>query len=200
MKSIDNLRKYFPVVTISMLLIVSTIDASAQNRHNDGKKWKDHDRKEYRESERNDERTARKDWNERNERGYDRRYEKNHDDRHEYRPQYSYQSRHGHPDFFDHPRYGRVYHRFDRNPVVFHHDRDDYYYYGNHFYKYRRGIGYCVVEAPRYVYFEQLPVECRRVLVNGHVFFRNGDLFFQLSPRGYAIVPSPLGINLSFRF
>ena len=86
------------------------------------------------------------------------------------------------------------------SPVVFHHNRDDYYYYGNHFYTYRRGIGYCVVEPPREMYFSSLPVECERVYVNGHIFFRNGDLFFQLSPRGYAIVSSPIQNNVSARF
>jgi hypothetical protein len=56
------------------------------------------------------------------------------------------------------------------------------------------------VKAPRNIYFSRLPMECNRVHVNGQVFFRNGELYFQLSPRGYALVPAPVGISISARF
>jgi hypothetical protein len=45
-----------------------------------------------------------------------------------------------------------------------------------------------------------LPLECNRVYVNGHVFFRNGDLFFKLSRLGYELVPSPFEIRFTARF
>lgn len=187
MKTIDHLRKYLPVVIFSTILIASTVEVNAQNNRKNGKTGKGNDRKEYRESSRDKDRTAsnyeQRSWNDR-----------------EYRPKYSKKYRNQKPDYFEHPKYGRVYQRFDRSPVVFHHDRDDYYYYGNHFYTYRKGIGYCVVEAPRNVYFRRLPVDCERVYVNGNIFFRNGDVFFQLSPRGYSIVSSPVQIRISARF
>jgi hypothetical protein len=35
--------------------------------------------------------------------------------------------------------------------------------------------------------------------VNGNVLFRNGDLYFKLSNRGYALVNLP-GVSISARF
>lgn len=195
MKTIDHLRKYLPVVIFSTILIASTVEVNAQNYRKEGKKEKGNDRKEYRESGRDDNRTANN--YQRNDR--DRNYEQKSWNDREYRPKYSKKNKYQKSDYFEHPRYGRVYQRFDRNPVVFHHDRDNYYYYGDRFYSYRRGVGYCVVEPPRNVYFRQLPVNCERVYVNGNVLFRNGDLFFKLSNRGYALVNLP-GVSISARF
>lgn len=190
MKTIDNLRQYLPVITISLVLLASATESDAQNRRNEDKKGKDRDRKEYRQPRYNDHRTAHNEW--RDHRDDDR------DARYHYHPKYSKKNKHAY--CYDHPRYGRVYNKFDHNPVVFRHDRGNYYYYGNRFYTYHKGVGYCVTEPPRHVYFRHLPADCSQIHVNGQVFFRNGDLFFQLSPRGYAIVPSPVHVNLSFGF
>ena len=192
MKTIDNLSQYLSVVIFSILLFASTVGASAQNYRSEGKKGKGYERKEYRESGKDDDRMVYVD----RKGGYEKR---NWNDR-EYRPKYNNRHKHYDADYFEHPKYGRVYQRFDRNPIVFHHDRNDYYYYGDHFYTYRRGTGYCVVEPPRNVYFSTLPVECERVYVDGHLLFRHGDLFFQLSPRGYVIATSPVGIHISAHF
>jgi hypothetical protein len=195
MKTINRLRKYLPVVIFSTILIASAVEVKAQDYRKEGKKEKGNDRKEYREYSRDNDRTAN------NYRGddRDRNYgQKSWNDR-EYHPKYSKKYKNQKSDYFEHPKYGRVYQRFDRNPVVFHHDRDDYYYYGNRFYRYRKGVGYCVVEPPRNVYFRQLPMNCERVQVNGNVLFRNGDLFFKFSPRGYALVNLP-GVSISARF
>ncbi len=199
MKTINNLKQYLPVVILSTVLFVSAVEVNAQNRRNEGEKENRHEHKEYRESGRNEDRTAYNDRRDDREGNYDRKNWNYRGNSKEYHPKYNNRYRHYDSDYYEHPRYGRVYQRFDRHPVVFHHDRDDYYYYGNHFYNYRQGIGYCVVEPPRDVYFRQLPVDCERVRVNGNVFFRNGDLFFQLSPRGYALVNVP-GISISARF
>ena len=187
MKTIDNLRQYFPVITISLIFLASSFEASAQYRRNDNR-----DRDEYRETDskwkgREDGDNDRGNWNK-----YASRY-----DRH---PKYSKKFNPGHSNYFEHPRYGRVYNRFDRNPIVFSHRMGDYYYYNDHFYRYNDGIGYCVVEPPRNVYFSYLPEDCRRVHINGHVFFRVGDLYFQTSSYGYAMVPSPLEVHISARF
>ena len=199
MKTIDNLRKYLPVVIFSTILIASTVEVNAQNYRKEGKKENGRERKEYRESGRDDDRTAYNDR--RDDRGgnYERKNWNNRENDKKYRPRYDNRNKHYESDYFEHPRYGRVYQRFDRDPVVFHHDRDDYYYYGDRFYSYRRGVGYCVVEPPRNVYFRQLPVHCERVYVYGNVLFRNGDLFFKLSNRGYALVNLP-GVSISARF
>ena len=197
MKTLNNFRQYFPVLMLAAAMIASTVVANAEDHHKEGKKENGRERKEYRESGRDDDRTS---YNDRSDdRNYERKNWNSRENHKEYHPQYSNRYKHQTSNYFEHPKYGRVYERFDRNPVVFHHDRDDYYYYGNHFYSYRRGVGYCVVEPPRHVYFRQLPVDCERVYVNGNIFFRNGDLYFQLSPRGYALVNLPR-ISISARF
>ena len=198
MKTLNNFRTYFPVLVLATAMVASTIEAKAED-HREGKKGNGHERKEYRESRHDDDRSAYN--NRRDDRGgyYERKNWNSRENNREYRPKYANKYKHYDSDYYEHPRYGRVYQRFDRNPVVFHHDRDDYYYYGNHFYSYRRGVGYCVVDAPRDVYFRELPVRCERVYVNGNAFFRNGDLYFQLSPRGYALVNLP-SISISARF
>ena len=200
MKTINNLRQYLPVVIFSTILVASTVDVNAQNHRSEGKKGNERERKEYKESDRDDERSAYNYKRDDRDDNYERKNWKKRENYKEYRPKYSSKYKRQDSKYFEHPRYGRVYQRFDRSPVVFHHDRDDYYYYGNHFYSYRRGIGYCVVEPPHHVYFRHLPVDCERVYINGNIFFRNGDVFFQLSPRGYSIVPSPVQIRVSARF
>lgn len=102
--------------------------------------------------------------------------------------------------YYNHPRYGRVYQRFEHKPYVLKHSRGNYYYSDNRFYTYRDGIGYCVAEPPRHVYFRELPFRCTRIYANGCEYYRSGDLFFRLSARGYVIVPAPLEVNVSVRF
>lgn len=198
MKTIDYLRQYFPVVTISIVLLASTATADAQNRRSENK-HKERTYTEYRKSDRNERKTANHDWRDDKHGKYEKHAWHRNDRNFEYHPKYN-KKHSGHREYFDHPSYGRVYHRFHHNPVVFRHNHDNYYYYGNHFYTYRRGIGYCSVESPRHIYFQDLPFACDRVNINGQVLFRNGDLFFQLSPRGYAIVPAPVGVRITARF
>lgn len=200
MKTIDNLRKYFLVVTISILLLASTLEAGAQNSHNQGKKGNDRDRKEYRQPDRNNDRTANYDRRDRNDGNRDNRNYESRDNRNGNHQKYSKNNNYAQPNYYNHSRYGRVYNRFDRNPIVFRHSRGDYYYSDNNFYRYNNGIGYCMVEPPRNVYFRDLPFDCERVNINGSIFFRNSDLFFQHSRRGYAIVPSPIQVHISARF
>lgn len=184
MKAINSLSQILPVVLFSAILFGAT-NTSAQNHWKKDKR----DRNEYRE----------RDYNRNNDREYSYRNDNRHNDESAYRSVYYNRSRHD-SRYFEHPRYGRVYERFDYNPIVFHHSRDNYYYYGNQFYTYRRGVGYCIVEPPRNVYFRTLPAECERVYINGNVFFRHGDLFFQFSPRGYSIVTSPAQVRITARF
>ena len=199
MKTLDNFRQYLPVLMLATAMIASTVVASAEDHHKEGKKENGRERKEYRESRHDDDRTAYNNRRDDRDGSYERKNWNNREDDREYRQKYNNRNKHYESEYFEHPRYGRVYQRFDHNPVVFHNDRDDYYYYGNHFYSYRRGVGYCVVDAPRNVYFRELPVDCERVQVNGNVLFRNGDLYFQLSRRGYALVNLP-GVSISARF
>lgn len=194
MKTIDKLRIVLPVVLFSTILLSAT-DANAQNRWK--KEKNQHERGEFRERDDHGDRNYYD--NSRENRDYAYQDDYRHDDARNYSSgrnnRYKHEAR-----YFNHPQYGRVYQRFDYNPIVLHRDRDNYYYYGNNFYTYRRGIGYCVVEPPRNVYFRTLPDECERVYVNGNILFRHGDLFFQLSPRGYSIVTAPIQVRISARF
>jgi len=199
MKTLNNFRQYFPVLMLATAMLISTVEVKAQNNRKEGKKGNGRERKEYQESERRDDRTAYKDRREDREGNYERKDWNDRENNKEYRPKYNSRNKNYQSDYYQHPKYGRVYQRFDRSPLVFHHDHDDYYYYGNHFYSYRKGIGYCLVDAPRNLYFRELPVDCERVQVNGNVLFRNGDLYFQLSRRGYALVNLP-GVSISARF
>lgn len=126
--------------------------------------------------------------------GHKKNYKKNDYD-HDYKA-YKHDKR----NYYDHPGYGRVYHRFEGKPYILRHSHGDYYYSGNRFYTYHEGIGYCVTEPPRHVYFRELPFRCTRIYANGCEYYRNGDLFFRLSARGYVIVPAPVEINVSVRF
>jgi hypothetical protein len=198
MKTTDYLRQYFPVFTIAGILITSASVSEAQN-HRKNDREKDRDHKEYRYSDRDKHQTSEYKWKGKD-RDWDDRYSERNDDRREYHPKYTNRKHNYKPDYFDHPRYGRVYHNMDQRHVVYRHKHGDYYFLGDHFYRYHKGIGYCVVEPPRGIYFSHLPVACDRVRIDGHVFFRHGDLYFQLSPRGYVLVPSPLEIRFSARF
>ncbi|MDP2337279.1 MAG: hypothetical protein Q8N05_12680 [Bacteroidota bacterium] len=202
MKTINILKQYFPVAVLSLVLIASSLEAGAQNHRNEGKRdnERDHDQNEYRQDDRNQERTANNEWRERKEGNRDNRNYESRDNRDEYRPQYSQRNGYSRQNYYNHSQYGRVYNRFDRNPMVFEHSRGNYYYSGNNFYRYNDRIGYCRIEPPRNVYFRDLPFDCDRVYIGGQVFFRNGDLFFQLSRRGYVIVPSPIEFRFSARF
>lgn len=202
MKTIENFRKYFPVVTIALFLLASNIEAGAQNRNNHKKgNERTKDKKEYKQSDRSGERTANKEWrDDRTESNRDYRNYENRDNRDGNHQKYSKKNNYAQRNYFNHPKYGKVYQRFDHNPVVFRHSHGNYYYSGNNFYSYQRAVGYYVVEPPRQVYFRDLPFRCERVYSQGHEYYRNGDLFFSYSPRGYVIVPSPFQANLFVRF
>lgn len=199
MKTINYLRQYIPVLTISIILVASTVDANAQKNKSDDRNKK-MTKTEYRKSDRNYKKTSQNNW--RNDQGesHEKQNWNSYDNRKDYHPMYSSKMYKGHSNYFNHPKYGHVYSRFDRNPIVFRHNHDNYYYYGNNFYTYRKGVGYCVIAPPRNVYFNQLPETCRRVFINGQAYYRSGELYFQQSPRGYAIVPTPFHVQFSVRF
>lgn len=198
MKTTDYLRQYFPVIAITGILIASATVTNAQN-HRKNDRDKDRDRKEYRYSDNDKYHSSDYKWKGKD-RDRDYRYSERNDDRREYHPKYNNRKYAYKHNYFDHPKYGRVYHNMDHRHLVLKHKRGDYYYFGDRFYRYHSGIGYCVVEPPRGVYFNHLPMACDRVRIDGHVYFRHGDLYFDLSPRGYVLVPSPLEIRISARF
>jgi hypothetical protein len=196
MKTFNIFNRFLPVLAI---LVAFTFNANAQrSKKESGEKDKNHS--EYRSKDRNERFANNRGWDRNKNEKSDKYSRKDDNYQSEYHPKYSKNWNRRDNNYYEHRQYGRVYKRFDREPSVYSCGRDNYYYYGNHFYNYRRGIGYCAVDAPRNVYFRHLPADCERVYVNGQVFFRNGDFFFQLSPRGYSIVSSPVEVRISARF
>ncbi|HEY3369367.1 MAG TPA: hypothetical protein VGK10_00885 [Prolixibacteraceae bacterium] len=202
MKAIQSIKQILPVVIFSVAIMSASLEVNAQNSRNNNKFDRNRDRKEYR----NDHsKSADYSYGKNESRNGDNKHFKGHnqgrnDRDYEYGQQYSNRGEHSQQNYFNHPKYGRVYQRFDEKPVVFRHSHGDYYYSGNQFYRYRDGVGYCAEDAPRMVYFRDLPFSCNRVHVNNQLYFRHGDLYFSHSPRGYVIVPSPIEVNFSVRF
>ena len=201
MKTINSIRQFLPVVIFSLALMAASGEVTAQNHRDNNKSTKNSNHKESKNDRfvKNNDRKFGNDYRNRDGKNYERQNSDRNNGIYEY-SQRSKQPNHSQYNYSDHPKYGRVYQRFDHNPLVFKHSHGNYYYSGNNFYSYRRGVGYYVVEPPHHVYFRDLPFRCERVYARGQVFYRNGDLFFSYSPRGYIIVPSPFQVNFSVRF
>ena len=207
MKAIKSISQFLPVVIFSFALIATSLEVRSQKSHKNNKWDKNSDRKEYHNNHSNS--SDHYDDRDDDDRDDDDRGDKKHYKGHksnrnngdyEYSQRYSERPNYSQQCYSNHPKYGRVYQRFNDNPIVFRHSQGDYYYSGNQFYTYRDGVGYCRAEAPRQVYFRNLPDNCNRVYVNNQEYFRNGDLYFSHSPRGYVIVPRPLRVNFSIGF
>lgn len=194
MKTNHNIRQYFPVVFLSFAFVASSFNAEEQNRR-DSNRGRNHSKTEYRNSNKKENRHETAERYQKATKNYDRdgrNYTRNETRR--------FADRHERLAYYNHPRYGRVYHHFDHNPVVLRHDRDNYYFYGNHFYRYRPGIGYVAIAFPRNMYFAKLPYACERSYVNGIPYYRYGNLYFRLFPQGYLVVPSPFEFSITARF
>lgn len=196
MKTIHSLRQYLPVVFFTLALMAASGEVTAQKHQKNNKSDKNSEYKKYK----NDHSGKYENRESEDSENFEKHYSGKNKGNYAYSERYSKKQKYSHNNYSNHPKYGRVYQRFDHNPVVFRHSRGNYYYSGNNFYNYRRGIGYYVVEPPRQVYFSDLPFRCERVYTHGHEYYRNGDLYFNYSPRGYVIVPSPFQVNLSVRF
>ena len=95
--------------------------------------------------------------------------------------------------YFHHPHYGHVVRRFDVRPPVFYHNQSRYYCYDGHFFKYRPGVGYILVDLPYGFTFDFLPggEYSERVYINGYLYFRVGNLFFEAVNHGYRLIHFP---------
>jgi hypothetical protein len=203
MKTLNAIRQILPVVFFALTLMAASVEVTAQNKGNYKKSDKNSDRKEYRNTDRSVQKYDKKSGND-SRYGDGKDYARYHSGKkngtYVYSDHNSKKKNYSHKNYINHPKYGKVYQRFDHNPVVFRHSRGNYYYSGNNFYSYRRGVGYYVVEPPRQVYFRELPFRSERVYAHGQPYYRNGDLYFSYTPRGYVIVPSPFKVNFSVRF
>ncbi|MBN1819611.1 MAG: hypothetical protein JXR31_16780 [Prolixibacteraceae bacterium] len=93
--------------------------------------------------------------------------------------------------YFHHPKYGHVIRRFINKPVIFVYNHVPYYCYDGYFYNYRRGIGYILTDLAYNLIFPELPYGYETVYINGYVYFRVGNLFFEYVGNGYQLVYYP---------
>lgn len=107
---------------------------------------------------------------------------------------YSYYDRYSycnHKYYYHHAYYGHVIRRFVVQPVVFTHNHYRYYCYDGHFFRYRPGVGYILVDIPYGMTFEYLPNDYERVYINGYMYFRVNNLFFEYTHEGYQLIHYP---------
>jgi hypothetical protein len=96
-----------------------------------------------------------------------------------------------HKHYYHHTAFGHVIRKFHYRPVSFIHNNIRYYNYNGHFFRYFRGIGYVLVDMPYGIVFHELPVGYERVYVNGFLYFRIGNLFFEMNSNGYSLIHYP---------
>lgn len=101
---------------------------------------------------------------------------------------YSY--RH-HKHYYHHHYYGHVIRRFVYRPQIYIHNHAKYYCYDGFFFRYRSGVGYVLVDIPFGFTFEYLPDDYERVYINGFLYFRVGNLFFENTKYGFRLVHYP---------
>ncbi len=93
--------------------------------------------------------------------------------------------------YYHHPYYGHVIRKFTTRPLVFIHNHHKYYCYDGHFFRYRPGIGYILVDVPFGVTFAVIPNHYDTVYINGFMYYRVGNLFLEYTPAGYQLVHYP---------
>ena len=101
---------------------------------------------------------------------------------------YSYRN---HKYYFQHHYYGHVIRRFVHKPQIYIHNHNRYYCYDGYFFRYRIGVGYVLVDLPFGMAFEYLPNDYERVYINGYMYFRVGNLFFERTNYGFLLVHYP---------
>jgi len=93
--------------------------------------------------------------------------------------------------YYHHPYYGHVIRKFSFQPQVFIHNHNRYYCFDGHFFRYRHRVGYVLVDVPFGMAFEYIPNEYERVYINGFLYFRVGNLFFESTNSGFQLVHYP---------
>ncbi len=96
-----------------------------------------------------------------------------------------------HKNYYHHNYYGHIIRRFEQRPHIFVHNHRNYYCYDGHFFRYRRGIGYVLVDLPFGFAFDTLPYGFERVYINGYLYFRVGNLFLEWSNNSFSLVHYP---------
>jgi hypothetical protein len=71
------------------------------------------------------------------------------------------------------------------------HNNYRYYCHNGHFFRYHPSIGYVLVDVPFGLTFRYLPSGYERVYINGYLYFRVGNLFFEWTNYGFSLVHFP---------
>ena len=90
--------------------------------------------------------------------------------------------------------------KYSAHAVVFRHAHDDYFFYNNVFYRYSPYRGYYTVGCPEGIIFTYLPVGYNEVMVNGRIYYRYGNVFFEPVYEGYRVINPPSGLFVTFNF
>ena len=90
--------------------------------------------------------------------------------------------------------------KYASKAIVFRHNHGDYYFYNTRFYRYDPFRGYYVVNFPNGVVFTYLPFGCNEVMINGRIYYRYGDVYFEYTPIGYRMINPPNAIYFSVNF
>jgi hypothetical protein len=98
---------------------------------------------------------------------------------------------------YHHSRYGTVYRSFNTVPVRLRHSHGYYYFHGGHYYQLYPNVGYVRVEVPGSVIFFDIPSHAVRVRIDGHRYYRYGDLIFERYGDGYRLAPPSVMININ---
>lgn len=96
-----------------------------------------------------------------------------------------------HKYYYHHHYYGHVIRRFVYRPQIYIHNHTKYYCYDGFFFRYRSGIGYVLVDIPFGFTFEYLPDNYDTVYINGYLYFRVGNLFFENTGYGFSLIHYP---------
>lgn len=96
-----------------------------------------------------------------------------------------------HKYYYHHHYYGHVIRKFVYRPHIYIHNHTKYYCYDGFFFRYRSGIGYVLVDIPFGFTFEYLPDNYDMVYINGYLYFRVGNLFFENTGYGFSLIHYP---------
>lgn len=118
-------------------------------------------------------------------------YRWNHNSWRNYYGYYNPYSYRNHKHYYHHHYYGHVIRRFVHKPQIYIHNHTRYYCYDGYFFRYRSGVGYVLVDIPFGMAFEYLPNDYERVYINGYLYFRVGNLFFERTNYGFLLVHYP---------
>jgi hypothetical protein len=166
-----NLRLFVTILLMGAVLAVAGQPARGSKNENHGTRnekketYKLDKKSDYRDNIRfrGEERPVRKELNHREIRRHEAPRAYNYKPSDEYRAHAS-PARVRVPDHFRNyrhyyyaPAYGHVIRTFPASPVVFHVRGAKYYFHNDHFYHYRKGVGYVWIENPYGMIFPRLP-------------------------------------------